>query len=66
MANACPVTLDHFPGELALIIGLTDTQTGLPLSSGSPQGLPWFPRRHGTAVLPAGLYHYSEAFSVIS
>ena len=38
--DACP-----FPRELALIIGLTETGTGLPLPSRSPQGLLWFLRR---------------------
>lgn len=55
----------HLPSELALIIGVTGTQTGLPLSSGSPQGLPWFPRRQGTAVLLLG-YRYYEAPVLIS
>lgn len=55
----------HSPGELALIIGFTETQTGLPLSSGGPWRPPWFPRRHGAMVLPAALCHY-EALPRIS
>lgn len=55
----------HSPGELALIIGFTETQTGLPLSTVGPWRPPWFPRRHGAVVLPAALCHY-EALTWIS
>lgn len=54
----------HFPGELALIIGLTETQTGLPLSSAAGAAL--ISEETGLWSLPVGLCHYYEALTLIS
>lgn len=66
LANACPVALDHFPGELALIIGLTDTQQDYPCPQVAHMDCPGF---QGDMGLPSSLLvrnQYSEALSVFS